>query len=310
MKIAVTGGAGFIGSHISDALIAQGHEVHIIDDLSGGFRHNLNPKAVFHHSDIRAESIPTLFEKERFEVLYHLAAQMDVRKSVADPQFDAKVNVLGFLNLLEAGRKNGLTKVILSSTGGAIYGEPDYTPQDENHTERPMSPYGITKLVSEHYLRFYNLVYDLKWISLRYANVYGPRQNAHGEAGVVAIFTERMLRGQNCFINGDGLQTRDYVNVADVVQANLLALKHPSNGIFNVGTGVETNVVELFRYLKKFTGSDMPETHADGKPGEQMRSVVGTAKIEKEMGWKRKYTIEEGLRETVEWFKAKEKQNV
>lgn len=309
MKIAVTGGAGFIGSHISDALVAQGHEVHIIDDLSGGFRHNLNPKAVFHHTDIRDESIPALFEKERFEVLYHLAAQMDVRKSVADPQFDAKINVLGFLNLLEAGRKNGLTKVILSSTGGAIYGEPDYTPQDENHTERPMSPYGITKLVSEHYLRFYNLVYDLKWISLRYANVYGPRQNAHGEAGVVAIFTERMLRGQNCFINGDGLQTRDYVNVADVVQANLLALKHTSNGIFNVGTGIETNVVELFRYLKKFAGSDTPETHAEGKPGEQMRSVVGTAKIEKEMGWKRRYTIEEGLRETVEWFKAREKQN-
>jgi UDP-glucose 4-epimerase len=310
MKIAVTGGAGFIGSHISDALIAQGHEVHIIDDLSGGFRHNLNPKAVFHHTDIRDESIPALFEKERFEVLYHLAAQMDVRKSVADPQFDAKVNVLGFLNLLEAGRKNGLTRVILSSTGGAIYGEPDYTPQDENHTERPMSPYGITKLVSEHYLRFYNLVYDLQWISLRYANVYGPRQNAHGEAGVVAIFTERMLRGQNCFINGDGLQTRDYVHVADVVQANLLALKHTSNGIFNVGTGIETNVVELFRHLKKFTGSDTPETHAAGKPGEQLRSVVGTAKIEKEMGWKRKYSIEEGLRETVEWFKTREKQNV
>jgi UDP-glucose 4-epimerase len=309
MKIAVTGGAGFIGSHISDALIAQGHEVHIIDDLSGGFRHNLNPKAVFHHTDIRDESVPALFESERFEVLYHLAAQMDVRKSVADPQFDAKVNVLGFLNLLEAGRKNGLTRVILSSTGGAIYGEPDYTPQDENHTERPMSPYGITKLVSEHYLRFYNLVYDLQWISLRYANVYGPRQNAHGEAGVVAIFTERMLRGQNCFINGDGLQTRDYVHVADVVQANLLALKHTSNGIFNVGTGIETNVVELFRYLKKFTGSDTPEVHAEGKPGEQMRSVVGTAKIEDEMGWKRKYTIEEGLRETVEWFKAREKQN-
>jgi UDP-glucose 4-epimerase len=308
MKIAVTGGAGFIGSHVSDALIAAGHEVHIIDDLSGGFRHNLNPKAVFHQIDIRDEPIATLFEKERFEVLYHLAAQMDVRRSVADPQFDAKVNVLGFLNLLEAGRKNGLAKVILSSTGGAIYGEPEYTPQDENHPERPMSPYGITKLVSEHYIRFYHLVYGISWISLRYANVYGPRQNAHGEAGVVAIFTERMLRGQPCFINGTGEQTRDYVHVSDVVQANVRALEHPQNGVFNVGTGVETNVVELFRYLKKFTGSATPEAHAEGKPGEQLRSVVGTDKIRHEMGWVPKYSIEDGLRETVDWFRTREKQ--
>jgi UDP-glucose 4-epimerase len=308
MKIAVTGGAGFIGSHVTDALISEGHEVHIIDDLSGGFTRNINQKAVFHKVDIREDRIKGIFDRERFEVLYHLAAQMDVRKSVADPQFDAQVNVLGFLNLLEAGRRNGLKKVIFSSTGGAIYGEPDYTPQDENHTERPMSPYGITKLVSEHYLRFYNLVYGLQWISLRYANVYGPRQNAHGEAGVVAIFTERMLRGQPCFINGDGLQTRDYVHVADVVQANLKALSHPDSGIFNVGTGVETNVVQLFRYLKQFTGADTPEAHAEGKPGEQMRSVVGTAKIEREMGWKRKFSIEDGLSETVEWFKTREKQ--
>lgn len=305
MKILVTGGAGFIASHIADALVEQGHDVHIMDSLIGGFTRNIPEKAVFHEMDIRDEDVHKLWEKEQFEVMYHHAAQMDVRKSVADPKYDADVNVLGFLNLMEAGRANGLKKVMLASTGGAIYGEPEYTPQDESHPIRPLSPYGITKLVSERYLYFYEYTHNIDWVSLRYANVYGPRQNAHGDAGVVAIFTERMLRNQLAYINGDGKQTRDYVYVEDVVQANLKALDHPENGIFNVGTGIETDVNRLFDVLHHLTGSSIQKEHAEAKPGEQQRSVVGTQKIENEMGWKPRYTLEQGLEKTVEWFKTR-----
>lgn len=303
MKILVTGAAGFIGSHTADALLNEGHEVHILDDLSGGFTRNINPNATFHQIDIRSDKVSDLWESEKFEVLVHLAAQMDVRRSVADPKFDADVNVAGFLNLMEAGRKNGLKKVVFSSTGGAIYGEPDYAPQDENHPQRPLSPYGITKLVTERYLYFYEKTHGIEWVVLRYANVFGPRQNAHGEAGVVAIFTERLLRGQDCFINGDGKQTRDYVFVDDVVQANVKAVTYQKNGIFNVGTGKETSVVELFEALKKITGVNQPNNHKEAAPGEQMRSVVGTALIEKELGWKRNYDLESGLEKTVNWFR-------
>ena len=307
MNILVTGGAGFIGSHIVDALVLQGHNVHVIDDLSGGFESNVNKGAQLHRLGIEQPEVESLWQKERFEVMYHLAAQMDVRKSVADPIFDAKINVLGLLHLLEIGRKNGLRKVIFSSTGGAIYGEPDYVPQDEAHVNRPESPYGITKLVSEHYLRFYGRTYALEWVALRYANVYGPRQNAHGEAGVVAIFTQKMLKNEMCFINGDGLQTRDFVYVKDVVDANMRALNYPGSGIFNVGTGIETNLVTLFRHLKALTGSKIPEMHADAKPGEQMRSVIGTKHIEEAMGWRRQYDLKVGLAETVGYFRNKMK---
>lgn len=308
MKILVTGGAGFIGSHVTDALIERGHEVHVLDNLSGGFRENINPKAVFHHMDIRDEEVRALWQEHRFETLFHLAAQMDVRVSVADPILDANININGLLNLLEAGRASGLKKTIFSSTGGAIYGEPAFGgPQDEDHPTFPMSPYGITKLVSEHYLRFYGNVHGLSWISLRYGNVYGPRQNAHGEAGVVAIFTERMLRGQSCHINGNGLQTRDYVHVADVVQANMLAMDYPENEIFNVGTGKETNVVELFRMIRNHCGADTPENHLPAKAGEQMRSVLETKKTETVLGWKRRYSIDDGLKNTVDWFRGKMK---
>jgi UDP-glucose 4-epimerase len=305
MKVLVTGGAGFIGSHVADALIDAGHEVHIIDNLSGGFTTNVPADAFFHEMDIRDEDIRHLWEKHQFEVLYHLAAQMDVRTSVRDPKYDADINVLGFINLMEAGRDNGLKKVVFSSTGGAIYGEPEYTPQDEDHVEQPLSPYGITKLVTERYLYFYEQTHGIDWVALRYANVYGPRQNAHGEAGVVAIFTERMLRDQQAYINGDGKQTRDYVFVEDVVQANMKALDYDQNGIFNVGTEVETNVIELFKILQKLTGTSIQLEHAEGKPGEQQRSVVGTDKIKKELGWEQHYDLEEGLEKTVEWFKQK-----
>ena len=302
MKILVTGGAGFIGSHVADALLKSGHSVHIIDDLSGGNKDNLPSEAIFHEMDIRDEAVEDLWQNEQFDVLYHLAAQMDVRKSVADPKFDADINVLGFLNLMEAGRKNGLKKVIFSSTGGAIYGEPEYAPQDEKHPLKPLSPYGITKRVSELYLFFYETTHNIDWVSLRYGNVYGPRQSPHGEAGVIAIFSERMLRNKQAFINGDGRQTRDYVYVKDVVQANMKALKHPENDIFNVGTGTETDVVTLFEEIQELTGTSIAKKHADAKPGEQQRSVLDTTKIEEVLGWNQNYSIREGLRETVNWF--------
>lgn len=305
MKIVVTGGAGFIGSHIVDGLVNEGHEVHIIDDLSGGFLVNLNPKAIFHKLDIRSDEITHLWEKEQFEVLVHQAAQMDVRRSVADPIFDADINVKGFLNLMESGRRHGLKKVLFASTGGAIYGEPEYTPQDENHPLQPLSPYGITKLVTERYLFFYEQTYGIQWIALRYANVYGPRQNPHGEAGVVAIFIEKMLANEPAFINGTGMQTRDYVYVKDVVQANLKALHYDKSGIFNVGTQKETTVVTLFRNLKQLTQTTIAEDYKPGKAGEQMRSVISTQKIETELGWRCQFDLKIGLAETVGWFKKK-----
>ncbi len=302
MKILVTGGAGFIGSHVADALLAEGHEVHIMDDMSGGQSENIPAQATFHQMDICSTDVHALFAREQYDVLYHLAAQMDVRKSVADPMFDAGVNVVGFLNLMEAGRQNGLKKVVFSSTGGAIYGEPDYVPQDEAHTERPLSPYGITKLVTEKYLYFYEQSYGIQYVALRYANVYGPRQNPHGEAGVVAIFTKRMLQGGQPFINGDGLQTRDYVYVGDVVRANTAALQLTESGVFNIGTGVETDVVTLFRILNQHTNANVEEVHAEGQPGEQRRSVLSYDHAHQKLGWEPTVAIEDGLAKTVNWF--------
>jgi UDP-glucose 4-epimerase len=303
MKILVTGGAGFIGSHLSDALLHLGHEVHILDNLSSGSLNNVPQNAVFHEMDIRDAAVEKLFEAQRFEVMFHQAAQMDVRRSVADPMYDASINVMGLLNLMEAGRKHGLKKVIFASSGGAIYGDPVYVPQDEKHPLQPASPYGITKLIGEHYLHFYQQVHGISFVALRYANVYGPRQNPHGEAGVVAIFTERMLKGQPCFINGTGKQTRDYVYVKDVVSANVLALKMEKSGVFNVGTGLETDVITLFRYIRQYTGSTIREAYAPAKPGEQMRSVVGTAAITEALGWRCQYDLKIGLQETVGWFR-------
>ncbi|MBP9211994.1 MAG: GDP-mannose 4,6-dehydratase [Bacteroidetes bacterium] len=303
MNIMVTGGAGFIGSHVADAYIAAGHSVVIVDDFSSGKPQNVNPKAKVYRMDIQDPAIENVFRDEKIEVMTHLAAQMDVRRSVADPKFDASVNVLGFLNLMEAGRKHGLKKVIFSSTGGAIYGEQDYFPADEEHPNRPLSPYGITKLVTEKYLFFYKEIYGIEHVILRYANIYGPRQNPHGEAGVVAIFTQRMLKGEQPVINGDGKQTRDYVYVGDVVQGNLLALGYSGSNIFNIGTGIETDVNQLFRHLRTLTGSSCEEQHIPAKAGEQMRSVITAKKISDQLGWKQTVTLEEGLKRTVEFFK-------
>lgn len=303
MTILVTGGAGFIGSHVADALLDRGHDVHVLDDLSSGTRAKAPDEAPLHVLDVRDPEAAALIEREQFEVLVHHAAQMDVRASVADPEFDADVNICGLLNLMEAGRENGLRKVVFASTGGAIYGEPDYTPQDEDHPLRPVSPYGVAKLASEKYLYFYRSQYDLETVSLRYANIYGPRQNPHGEAGVVAIFAREMLTGGEPVINGPGEQTRDYVYVGDVVRANLAALDYDGSGVFNVGTARETSVNELFRMLRDETGAEVEEQHGPAKPGEQQRSVLGYEKAREELGWRPTVSLQEGFACTVQWFR-------
>lgn len=304
MKILVTGGAGFIGSHVADALLEAGHDVHIIDNMSSGRTANIPSSATFHELDIRDKEVVSLFEQEQFEVLVHHAAQMDVRRSVADPQFDATINVIGFLNLMEAGQANGLKKVVFASTGGAIYGEPEYVPQDENHSAQPLSPYGITKLATEKYLHYYEIQYGISYVALRYANVYGPRQNPHGEAGVIAIFATRLLEGEPCTINGDGKQTRDYVNVHDVVRANLAALEVEGSTIINIGTSVETDVNELFRTLRDLIDPACPENHGDAKPGEQKRSVLGISRAKNMLNWEPKVALRDGLGQTVDWFRS------
>jgi len=305
VKILVTGGAGFIASHISDAYIAAGHEVVIMDDLSSGKRTNLPAAAKFYHADIRTPEAREIIRNERPQVLSHHAAQMDVRKSVADPGFDAAVNVLGMINMLEGAREVGIQKVLFASSGGATYGEQDEFPAPETHPHNPLSPYGITKATGEHYLYFYHAVYGMPYVALRYANVYGPRQDPHGEAGVVAIFTERLLANQPPTINGDGKQTRDYVFVGDVVRANLAALERPFVGSVNIGTGVETDVTTLYAHLRVLTGSPHPATHGPAKAGEQRRSVIAIQRAAKELGWKPEIPLEEGLRRTVEFFRAR-----
>ncbi len=305
MNILVTGGAGFIGSNIVDAYLEAGHTVVIVDDLSTGKIENVNPKAKFHNIDLRDPAVETVFKEMKIDVINHHAAQMDVRKSVADPKFDASVNILGMLNVFELGVKYGVKKVIFSSTGGAIYGEQDYFPADEQHPLRPLSPYGVTKLATEKYLFFYKAVYGLQHVILRYANIYGPRQNPHGEAGVIAIFADKMLRGEQPVINGDGKQTRDYVYVSDVVRANVLALAHSSSDIFNIGTGIENDVNTLFRIIKKFSGVACEEKHGEAKMGEQLRSVIDHSKAKKILGWEPTIMLDEGLRRTVEFFREK-----
>lgn len=304
MKILVTGGAGFIGSHIVDAYLKLGHEVHIVDNMVTGRPENINPAATFHEIDVSGEEIGQIIAAERFELINHHAAQLDVRKSVEDPAYDATVNIIGSVRLLQAGVENGLKKFIFASSGGTVYGEQEYFPADESHPNRPISPYGIAKLSVEQYLYFYHLQYGLPYIALRYANIYGPRQNPHGEAGVVAIFTQRMLQGKPVVIHGDGLQTRDYVHVSDVVQANVLSLDYPESGAFNVGLGVESSVVDLFNVINDATGAGYERQHGPAKPGEQRRSVLSAELLKAKTGWDPAYNLDSGLRDTVAWFKV------
>ncbi len=303
MKILVTGGAGFIASHIADAFIEEGHTVFVLDNLSSGFEKNVNPKAEFIRKDIRDKSLSELFEKEEFDVVNHHAAQMDVRRSVADPAFDADTNIIGTINLLQNAVKNNVKKFMFASTGGAIYGEQEYFPADEKHPTSPLSPYGISKLAVEKYLFFYNVQYKLNYSILRYANIYGPRQNPHGEAGVVAIFSRKLINGEQPVINGDGKQTRDYTYVKDVVKANLLTLNDTVSEIYNVGTGRETDVNELFNMINGFAGKDQEEKHGPAMPGEQLRSVITSQKLKEKFGWSPSTTIKEGLKNTVEFFR-------
>lgn len=304
MKILVTGGAGFIASHITDAFVNEGHQVVVLDDLSSGFEKNVNPKAKLVVGDIcNKELVEKLFNEEKFDVVNHHAAQMDVRRSVKDPAFDANTNIIGTINLLQNSIKFGVKKFMFASTGGAVYGEQSYFPADENHPTQPRSPYGISKLAVEKYLFFYNAEYGLNYTVLRYANIYGPRQNPFGEAGVVAIFTTKLLKDEQPIINGSGEQTRDYVFVGDVVKANLLTLNDTVNDIYNVGTGIETDVNQLFHKLNNIIGANKEEKHGPAAPGEQMRSVIIADKLFYKFGWKPSTTLDEGMEQTVNFFR-------
>lgn len=306
MRILVTGGAGFIGSHTVDALVASGAgEVSVLDDLSTGKRQQVNAKATLYQTDLRdGAAVASVVEQARPEIIFHLAAQMDVRRSVADPAFDAQVNLVGFLNLMESARRHGLRRVIFSSTGGAIYGEQDEFPCTEDHPRRPVSPYGVAKLATEAYLFFYKAEYGIDYLALRFGNVYGPRQDPHGEAGVVAIFCGRILDGKPVTIYGDGSQTRDYVYVGDVVRAVAAAAKSSGSGIaLNIGTGIETNVNDLYSTLAGIAGFRMQAEHAAARPGEQKRSVISPARAERELGWRPEKKLADGLEETFKYFK-------
>ena len=304
MRVLVTGGAGFIGSHIVDAYIGAGHHVVVVDDLSTGKPENVNSQAHFVQANIQDSSVRQLIAEEKIEAINHHAAQMDVRRSVADPVFDAQVNILGFLNVLEGARQAGVKKIIFASSGGTVYGEQQEFPADESHPTQPISPYGISKLAGEHYLSFYSLEHGIPYIALRYTNVYGPRQNPHGEAGVAAIFSLRLLAGDQPVINGDGKQTRDYVFVHDVVRANIAALQTPYAGPINIGTSIETDVNELFSHLRELSGSTATEQHGPAKPGEQRRSVLAWTRAKQILNWSPEVAIKDGLRDTITFFRS------
>ena len=303
MKILVTGGAGFIASHVVDALIAAGHDVAIVDNLSTGRRQNINPQARFYEVDIRSTALAEVFAQERPEVVNHHAAQMDVRRSVADPIYDADVNILGSLNLLELARQHGVRKVVYISTGGAVYGEPVYLPCDEAHPVDPLCPYGATKHTVEHYLFMYRQNYGLDYTVLRYPNVYGPRQDPHGEAGVVAIFAGQMLSGQQVTINGSGEQERDFVYVGDCVRANLLALDAGSGQIYNLGWGTGVSVNDIFFHMKEITRYGREPVHGPPKLGETFKIYLDASKARRELGWEPQVTLRDGLELTVAYFR-------
>jgi UDP-glucose 4-epimerase len=305
MKILVTGGAGFIGSNVADGFIAEGHQVVIVDDLSTGFQENVHPRATFYNLDIRDSGLAEIFEKEKPDLVDHHAAQIDVRKSLLDPMFDAQVNVLGSLNLIQQCVQYGVNKVIYASTGGAIYGEPDYLPADEEHPIRPLCQYGASKHSVEHYLYLYRHHYGLSYTVLRYPNVYGPRQDPHGEAGVVAIFTEALLREQRPTIFGDGSHTRDYVFVSDVVAANLLAMESGDGQVMNLGWGREISVSQIYAALKKHIAPHIDPLYAQERLGEIHRISLDSNKAQRELGWRPRVDLDEGIGRTVEYYRRR-----
>ncbi|HXA27791.1 MAG TPA: NAD-dependent epimerase/dehydratase family protein [Candidatus Angelobacter sp.] len=306
MRALVSGGAGFIGSHIVDALLAAGHDVCAVDDLSRGDRSRVPAAARLHVVDVRSSALHDVVSAEKPEIVFHQAAQIDVRRSISEPLLDTEINVVGTVNLLQACVSAGVRRVVFASSGGAIYGDTSVIPTPETHPARPASLYGAAKLCGEAYGQVYASLYGLEFCALRYANVYGPRQDPHGEAGVVAIFARKLLSGDIPVINGDGTQTRDYVFVGDVVRANLAAASAgaPAMGAYNVGTGRETDVNELFAMLRDACGVTGEAQHGPGKPGEQRRSCLDASLAASALGWSPKVALEDGLRETVEFFRS------
>lgn len=305
-KVLVTGGAGFIGSHVVDIYVEAGFEVVVVDNLSSGRRSNLNPAAKLYEVDIRSPELENVFEQERPHYISHLAAQVDVRRSVVDPLLDADINILGSIRLIELARKYDVKKMIYISTGGAVYGEPEYLPCDEDHPVNPICQYGISKHTIEHYLYLYNELYGFKYVVLRYPNVYGPRQDPNGEAGVVAIFTGQMLQGKPVTINGPGDQERDFVYVGDCARANLLALESDATGIYNLASGVGTSVNELASVLKDVTGYALEPQHGPAKLGETHKIYLTADKAGRVLGWEPMISLRAGLEKTVAYFREVE----
>lgn len=307
MRVLVTGGAGFIASHVVDRLIKDGHSVAIVDDLSTGFKENLNPKARFYKIDIRDAALSEVFERERPDVVDHHAAQMAVIRSLKEPEFDADVNIIGSLKIILNCLKYRVKKLVYISTGGAVYGEPQYLPTDEAHPINPISQYGITKHTVEHYLFLYNLTDGLKYTALRYPNVYGPRQYPYGEAGVTAIFSAKMLKGEAPTIFGDGEQLRDYVYVDDIVEANILAMTNAAsdNQILNIGSGRGASVNEIFRIIKGATGFAGEAISAPARKGEVCKIYISAERAKKVIGWEPKVSFEDGLKRLVEYQRGK-----
>lgn len=304
MKVLVTGGAGFIASHLSDRLIALGHDVVIVDDLSKGKIENLPLQAKFYEIDIRDKGLVDVFAAEHPEVVFHHAAHADVTRSVRDPEHDASVNILGSLNLLECCRAGGVRKFVYASTGGALYGEPSYLPADESHPVHPVCPYGVSKHVVEQYLFVYGVNHGFDYTVLRYPNVYGPRQDPYGEAGVVAIFAIQLLTDRQPVIFGDGSKTRDYVSVADIVDANLLTLNSQPGSIYNLGRGIEVTDLEVFEAVRQAVGSKTAPVFAAVRPGEVEHIALDAAKAERELGWRWKVDLSAGIAEAVEYYRA------
>ncbi len=304
MKVLVTGGAGFIGSHLVDALSEQGHSVVIVDNLSTGRLENVNPKAKFYQTSICSPQLTEVFEIEKPELVNHQAAQTVIQKSVNDPIFDAEQNILGSLNLILQCLRFGVKKIIFASSGGAVYGEPKYRPVDENHPVNPISQYGVSKHTVEHYLQLYGVEHGLEYVVLRYANVYGSRQNPSGEAGVVAIFAGQMLKGKRPTIFGQGDKTRDYIHVSDVVSANLLAMEKGKNAICNIGTEVETSDQQMFDLLAELLGYKGTPHYAPVRKGEILRICLECSKAQKELGWRHRLSLKEGLSQTITYYQS------
>ena len=303
MRCLVTGGAGFIGGHLADRLVADGHEVTVVDNLATGFRENVPARARFVDMDIADRALDQVFAESLPEIVWHHAAQANVRKSVEDPAYDARQNVLGSIHLIECVRRHAVARLVYASTGGGVYGEPDALPVTEDHPIRPLCPYGVSKYTVEKYVELYGRLHGLQYVILRYANVYGPRQNPKGEAGVVAIFSRLLLQGERPHIFGDGTKTRDYVFIEDVVRANILAMAHGTGRIYNIGTGRRVSDLEVYAAVHAAVGADVPAVHEDFKTGEVMHICLDAGRARRELGWEPRVDLNEGIRRAVAFYR-------